>query len=95
MAAIDLEGEMLGTAETPRDLLRALRAAPRQRSAERPTTARDSNPRPASIYVPVSAHTLAEVLIDHATAHPERIHMRIYEGTSDTPCALLVGAQLR
>ena len=91
---IELPDELLGTAETPRDLLRALRAAPNHRSAAQPTTSRGSDPRPASSYVPVSAHTLAEVLIGHATSHPERIHVRIYEGTSDTPRPISYGALL-
>jgi 1-acyl-sn-glycerol-3-phosphate acyltransferase len=68
---------VLGTAETPRDLVRAigdggvtLPSAPRV----------DVHPIPSRTGAPVTARTLAEVLEWHAERQGERTHVEIYDG---------------
>jgi 1-acyl-sn-glycerol-3-phosphate acyltransferase len=82
--AVALPEQLLATAETPRDLLRALATA-------RPGTARG---RPISVgtsleleagTVPENADTLADVLAWHLERQPERPHVHLYESGDAAP----------
>lgn len=79
----ELPDALLASAETPRDLLNALQTAPGQ---ERAFTVTSAEPARAAVAVevPVAARTLADVLRTHARASPDRVHVKLYEGASDT-----------
>jgi acyl carrier protein len=76
---VRLSSETLGAAQTPADLLREVRAAPR-RLADRvgltPVGGQRSGPR-AGLVVPGTASTLADVLRRQGEAAPDRIHVRV------------------
>ena len=87
---IELPDALLGTAERPRDLLKGLRASPiARRSTPHVAVAREV--APFSVEVPHAARTLVDVLIAHATATPDRTHVNLYEGSSDTPRPISYG----
>jgi 1-acyl-sn-glycerol-3-phosphate acyltransferase len=79
---VQLPDQLLATAETPRDLLRALTTAgARSRMAgARPAKTR---PLPEVDTPPTRAGTLVEVLDWHVQAHPDRTHLYFY-GDQDT-----------
>jgi 1-acyl-sn-glycerol-3-phosphate acyltransferase len=68
-----LPEEMLARAETPRDLIDALLAAPR--AAPTPAAAVPPAPAPAGVAEPSQATTLLDVLEWHARLHPEQVHI--------------------
>ena len=74
---VNLPEQVLGQAESPRDLLRAIQAAPTKAGATRRVRAHTSLAG-ASGY-PVAALTLVEMLEWHATAHPQRPHVFLYD----------------
>ena len=87
---VSLPERLLASAETPRDLLRAVLGA---RAAPRPAAApgsRAAAPQPAP-GSPRSARTLTEVLDWHVRAHPLRVHVYLY-GEGDTPQPISYGA---
>ncbi len=86
---IELADTLLGTAERPRDLVAGLKAAPVGR-ARAPSVA-PAVSATASIEVPHAAKTLVDVLLAHATATPDRIHVSLYEGSSDAPRPISYG----
>lgn len=88
---IELADALLGTAERPRDLLAGLRASPIARGGGPRVAAIASASAPTTVVVPVGAKTLVDVLMAHATATPERIHVNLYEGASDTPRPISYG----
>jgi 1-acyl-sn-glycerol-3-phosphate acyltransferase len=85
---IELPDELLGTAERPRDLIKGLRASPITRRSAPDVPAQTGASAPVTVEVPHDARTLVDVLISHATASPDRIHVNLYEGSSDTPRAI-------
>ena len=79
---VTLPEQLLASAETPRELLRAVRAAGRERAS--PASAGTSElpevvPAPGVEGVPLRARTLVEMLQWHLKRHPERIHVHLYE----------------
>lgn len=78
-----LPDTVLASAETPRDLLRALGAVKaRDRSASLADAAIQS-PLAAIGSLPDRASTLTDVLEWHARAHPDRPHLRLYDDEGD------------
>jgi 1-acyl-sn-glycerol-3-phosphate acyltransferase len=92
-----LPEQVLMTAETPRDLLQALRTASPARRPPRPA---ETIPRAAGEAEPVpsGAQTLLDVLDWHVLAHPNRTHVHLYgEDDAAEPisyAALFHGAQI-
>lgn len=83
--AVSLSDQVMVTAETPRDLLRALQAAAGQ-GGEVPLS-RVAEPVPGpmgAVASPETAATLQEVLAWHVGQHPERPHIYLY-GDADQP----------
>ncbi len=80
---VGLPEQLLSSAETPRDLLRAIRAASRIAPREREQT-----PLPAVTEnlsgLPYKAETLNEMLQWHVQAHAQRTHIYLY-GDSEEP----------
>jgi acyl-CoA synthetase (AMP-forming)/AMP-acid ligase II len=78
---VRLPEEVLGSAETPRDLLRALLAAhPAVSSAGRPEIV---EPLGAGEAAPDRTRSLVEVLEWHAHRHPERRHILYLPGDGE------------
>lgn len=79
---VSLPEQVLGSAETLRDLLRALSA---MQEKLRPTlvTAQRLNAPEAAEMVSETASTLLEVLDRHCQAHPERTHIIFYDDSGD------------
>ena len=50
-----------------------------------------ARPRPLVVEVPHAARTLVDVLVAHATATPDRIHVNLYEGSTTTPRPISYG----
>jgi acyl-CoA synthetase (AMP-forming)/AMP-acid ligase II/acyl carrier protein len=86
---IELPDALLGTAERPRDLLAGLRASPTQRVSAPSVIPMVAATAP--IEVPYAAKTLVDALVAHATATPDRIHVNLYEGSSDSPRPISYG----
>jgi 1-acyl-sn-glycerol-3-phosphate acyltransferase len=80
---VSLSDQLLASAETPRDLLRAVLGA---HTASRPAAALRSRPAApqATHSTPQAARTLTEVLDWHVLTHPQRTHIYLY-GDGDTP----------
>jgi 1-acyl-sn-glycerol-3-phosphate acyltransferase len=80
---VSLSEQLLASAETPRDLLRAVLGA---HAARRPAAApRSRAAAPQAAHgTPRSAQTLTEVLDWHVQAHPRRTHVYLY-GDGDAP----------
>ena len=85
---VTLPDSAFATAETPRDLLRALAAAGRRGAApdSGAPVAEDidtSSGSAADVVEPTQAKTLIDVLQWHAARTPDRVHIRLYgdEGT--------------
>ncbi len=83
---VSLPETVFAAAETPRDLLRALRGAASRpagelREAVRPQPTHETTARPAQ-----QAQTLVEALDWHVEAHPERVHLSFYadDGAGET-----------
>ncbi len=92
---VSLPEQVLATAATPRDLLREIYSAGGKKRATIPSAIEDIKlTRAAS--TPLHANTLVEVLEWHASAHPDRPHIRLYsdedEGEVITYHDLLQGA---
>ena len=82
--AVRLPEKALTTAETPRDLLRHLAAAPTAVTSE--VRQRPAEFVPAGQAVEVhTAETLVEVLERHAAAHPEAVHLLVLQGEEERP----------
>ncbi|MBY4677352.1 AMP-binding protein [Marinobacterium arenosum] len=82
---VSLSDQLLASAESPRDLLRALQSADRA-GAERPTPVFEqaTEPEPCdTVETPLRAQTLPEVLQWHAAQHPDRLHIRLYQDNDD------------
>ena len=75
--AVSLPDELLTDAETPRDLAAAVAGAEVGAGAR---VTRGRAPAPAATS-PVEAETLTGALDWHCRAHPDRVHMRLGEGT--------------
>jgi 1-acyl-sn-glycerol-3-phosphate acyltransferase len=79
---VPLPASLLATAETPRDLLRAVTAGDlRQPGWAPPETAA---PVAALSTAPATLGTLPEVLAWHAANHPDRRHLRVIDDTGAT-----------
>jgi 1-acyl-sn-glycerol-3-phosphate acyltransferase len=79
---VTLPETLIASADTPRDLLRALRSAagPAGPAALAPT----DKPVPAEgEALPQDAHTLIDVLNWHAAAHGDRVHIQFYDDDGD------------
>lgn len=74
---VNLPEQVLGQAESPRDLLRAIQAAPTRAGAALPVQAH--TPVTGAEGYPVGALTLVEMLEWHVAAHPRRPHVFLYE----------------
>ena len=74
---INLPEQVLGQAESPRDLLRAIQAAPTKAGTAMPVQAHA--PVTDAEGYPVGALTLVEMLEWHVAAHPQRPHVFLYE----------------
>jgi 1-acyl-sn-glycerol-3-phosphate acyltransferase len=79
---IRLPDRVLGEADTPRDLLMAVRAAAPARSDRQVRTRADAVVMPR-IEAPLKAETLIDVVGFHIHAHPTREHMRIRMSEDD------------
>jgi acyl carrier protein len=79
-----LADEVLGTAETPRDLLAALAAATPVAGEAAGERAVWQAPEPLAEGSPDSAATLVEVLQWHARRHPERPHVLFQRSVTET-----------
>ena len=73
---ITLKEEVFATAETPRDLLRAMESATGA-ATPLPSTEIYEEKLGAAEVAPRSAKTLVEVLLWHVKMHPDRPHLRI------------------
>jgi 1-acyl-sn-glycerol-3-phosphate acyltransferase len=91
---VELPDALLGSAERPRDLVDAVRAAPRAGPATAAAVARVVAPSESAVAVPYAARTLVDALEFHAAATPARVHVELYEGSSDTPRAITYHALL-
>ncbi|HEY5012232.1 MAG TPA: AMP-binding protein [Acidimicrobiia bacterium] len=99
---IRLSERLLVDAETPRDLVdAALRAGSRAPAAPTtpttpmaPTTVHGPGPEPSAA-LPPEVRTLVEALEWHASAHPDRIHVRLLGDEPDAPPATLTYGTLR
>ena len=78
---IALPEQILGTIDTPRDLLRAMLSAGAPRAAMVPEIS-ELSPGEARA-APHSARTLVEVLNWHVTTHPDRRHIQLYQDQSE------------
>ena len=99
-ARVELPDTLLGTAERPRDLVDAVRAAPRAQTPRPAVAIRSAPASDGTVEEPRAARTLIDALAFHAAASPERVHVDLYEGSSDatraiTYRALLDGARRR
>lgn len=72
---VSLEQRLLATAESPRDLLSAIRRAPR-RATLQPAPVRKQLPEGIE-RIPDNTTTLIEALSWHTRNHPDRVHLRI------------------
>ena len=89
---VRLPGHLLATAETPRDLLRALLAGT-PRGKETPESAPVAQPEAGALRSPEGAATLIEALDWHVAHHPDRVHLILLgEGDEAEPVTY---AQLR
>lgn len=83
---VALPETVLGSAETPRDLLRAVltaKAAPSRRAGTRtPATPAGRDAAPSGT-LPHQAETLIEVLVHHTAVDPGRSHIRFYADEAD------------
>jgi len=79
---LSLSEQVLATAESPRDLLRAAQAAGVRVTTPGPEQGRIELERASG--VPERAATLSEVLDWHAERHPERVHIHLYEEGGQT-----------
>ncbi|MBD5803579.1 putative fatty-acid--CoA ligase fadD21 [Azoarcus sp. Aa7] len=90
-----LPEDTLATAETPRQLFAALRAARPEATSSAPEIA--AAPDAGHIEAPVGASTLVEVLLWHAERSPEHVHIRLLHDDAEvgtlTHRELLQGAQ--
>src|SRR5687767_4248430 len=75
--SVQLPDQVLATAETPRDLLRAVAAAGGSSRAVQAQTAKTLS-LSAVEAAPVKAGTLIDVLTWHTHAHPQRPHLYLY-----------------
>ncbi|GAB4343016.1 MAG: AMP-binding protein [Desulfobulbaceae bacterium] len=82
-----LSEQVLAAAETPRELLRHLAAGAEERLETPARKAVSIEPAATTADVPDRAQTLVEVLLHHAQAHPERVHI-ILDGSRDEPASL-------
>lgn len=80
--ALSLPEQIMAEAETPRDLLHALRSASQQ-SAYHPAAQIVSAPEPVEHDHPQRAQTLPDVLAWHAQHHPDRVQVRFYSDESE------------
>ncbi len=87
---VSLPESILATAETPRALLRAVRAATAPRPPDGSREVRSAAVGEAGI-APEAARTLQEVLDWHVLHHPGRIHVHLL-GAGDTPEPITYGA---
>jgi len=74
---VNLPEQVLGQAESPRDLLRAIQAAPGKAGATMPL--QTHTPLAGAAEYPDTALTLVDMLEWHAVAHPQRTHVFLYE----------------
>ncbi|HET6472573.1 MAG TPA: AMP-binding protein [Pseudomonadales bacterium] len=89
---VQLPDELLATAERPRDLVDAVRASPQVRAAPLSRTPQTAVTPQAAIAIPATAATLVDALQFHVSATPQRVHVELYEGSSDVPRAITYAA---
>ncbi len=77
--SVSLPHALLAQVETPRDLLRALAAAAPAGAQEEFVGPRTPATGGAGDSAPTGTATLLEALEWHAAAHPERVHVHLYE----------------
>lgn len=84
--SVTLPERVLATAETARDLLRAIQAAGPAAVIESKAGPEDLQTSEKGLAAPAAAATLVQVLQYHAEKHPERTHIRLYsdEGEGET-----------
>ena len=86
---ITLQDYVAGSAETPRDLLRAIHSAatlaPSPGGPATDSAPAKSRPLEPAHVVPHTATTLIDVLAWHTQCHPKRPHLQLCNGTSDNP----------
>lgn len=81
---VALPETVLGTAETPRDLLRAITAAANRSRPKATDAPVETTAALGSVdALPHRAETLTEVIAWHAETHPERPHLRLYADEGD------------
>ncbi|MGF1640139.1 MAG: AMP-binding protein [Rhodospirillales bacterium] len=80
---VTLPDTVLATAESPRDLLRAVLGARGRDAAASPVATVAALDRGRADVVPATATTLTEVLDWHADRHPDRPHVRLYADDDD------------
>ncbi len=78
---VSLSEQLIATADTPRDLLRALHGA--QGRSNVPISLAMERLTLGQAAAPDGAHTLIEALQWHVQAHPERPHIRLYSDHDD------------
>jgi acyl carrier protein len=86
---VTLPDFVAASAETPRDLLRAIHSAPSLAPSPGRPAAEPSATKPISLepvhLVPHTAKTLLDVLAWHIKHHPKRPHLQLCNGASDKP----------
>jgi 1-acyl-sn-glycerol-3-phosphate acyltransferase len=82
--AVRLPDDLLGSAETPRDLLRAVAAGTPAGAGDALDQSQWEAPVPVEEGNPDHAATLVEVLQWHARRHPERPHVLFQRSATDT-----------
>ena len=85
---VELPDALLGAAERPRDLVAAVRDAPHERAPRKAGGRRVAPVSDGTVAVPHAARTLVDALAAHAAASPERVHVDVYEGSSDATRAI-------
>ena len=81
---VSLPEQLLASAETPRDLLRAIdSAAPSKRPPKRDSTRTKPHAATDISRRPEDAKTLTEVLAWHVDRHADRTHVHLYESSDE------------
>jgi acyl carrier protein len=80
---ISIPEQILTTIETPRDFLRAVRAAGGRLQTPGAYVPRPVDKIPPAREAPVHADTLIQILEYHANLQPDRPHIRLYSDTDD------------
>ena len=90
---VSMPERVLATADTPRDLLQAVRAASPPEKGE-PVFEKPDTGREKDLASPAGAATLVEVLQYHAGKHPDQVHIRLYSDDGNDRILLFVNDAL-